>query len=584
MMLKKTKIVCTMGPSTDSLDTLSRMLQAGMNVARFNFSHGSHPEQEKRMAMVRTAAAASGKSIAILLDTKGPEVRLGKFEQGKVKLNKGEKFILTMREFLGNSQKAAVNYPGLVHDVAVGDTILLADGLIGLKVFALINDEIHTEILNSGEIGDRKRVAVPGTELKLPAISEQDVADIEFGIAQDIDYIAASFIQNADNVLEIRRMLERLAVNPLIIAKIENLQGVRNIDEIIKVADGIMVARGDLGVEIPAEDVPLVQKMIIRKCNEAGKPVITATQMLESMTANPRPTRAEASDVANAILDGTDAVMLSGETASGSYPAEAVEIMAQIALRTERELPAVALGRKDRCGSCSSTEAVSQATVSMSRDLAAAAIITPTESGYTARLVCQYRPMSPIIAVTPHPKVARSLQLNWGVYAVVGDSYRDSDAMVQGAINTAVKNDLVHSGDLVVITAGVPVGTAGSTNMIRVQAVSQVVLSGVGIGKGYVVGRLCIAMAATDISRKLQAGDILVCAGLDDELVAVARRAGGIVTREGGLTSNAAILGIAHSIPVVVGADGKYESLQDGMTVTLDAARGLLYVGDVNAR
>lgn len=580
--MKKTKIVCTMGPSTDAPGVLTAMIDAGMNVARFNFSHGSHDEQLERMQAVRAAAAERRQPIAVLLDTKGPEVRLGMFAAGKVKLEKGARFTLSMQSVDGTAEKAAVNYPGLAGDVSPGDTILLADGLVGLRVCSIEGDEIITEVLNSGEIGNRKRVAVPGRQLNLPAVSEQDVADIEFGCSQGIDYIAASFIQSADNVLEIRRLLERFDAQPLIISKIENLQGVKNIDEIIRVSDGVMVARGDLGVEIPAEDVPLVQKMIIRKCNAAGKPVITATQMLESMTVNPRPTRAEASDVANAILDGTDAVMLSGETASGSYPVEAVQMMAQIAVRTEQDdMSKDGLVAGD---AASSTEAISQATVNVARQLAAAAIITPTESGHTARMVGKYRPRAAIVAVTPYPQVVRALQLNWGVQALLSQQQTDSDALVQGAVAAAVEAGAVNAGDLVVITAGLPVGTAGSTNMIRVQTVGKVVLRGTGIGKGYVTGRLCLALNGMNIAGKCKVGDILLCHSLADEHVPLAKDFAGIITVDGGLTSAAAIVGISHSIPVIVGAVGAYGDLQDGQVVTVDAARGLVYLGEVNAR
>jgi len=579
-MLKKTKIICTLGPSTDEPGILEAMLKSGMNVCRFNFSHGTHPEQGKRIEMIRRASRALNKRVALLLDTKGPEMRLGKFAGGKVQLEKGQQFTLTAQEILGTTEKATVNYRSLPQEVVVGNLILLSDGLVSLSVDAIQGEEIITTVQNSGMISDRKRVAVPGAILNLPFLSEQDKADILFGIEQDMDFIAASFVQRAADILAIRNLLESMNTNMEIIAKIENAEGVRNIDEILKVADGIMVARGGLGVEIPAGEVPIVQKLLIKKANAAGKPVITATQMLESMMTNPRPTRAEASDIANAIMDGTDCIMLSGETASGDHPVEAVETMARIAIRAEETLTT----KMFTMSQYTTTDAISHATVQVAQELQAAAIVTATEHGYTARMVSKYRPKANIIAVTPHEKTMRRMMLFWGVQSVLGTSTTNTDDMVQNAITKSVEQGFVNEGDLVVITAGVPVGTTGTTNMIRVHVVGNVLLRGVGIGQKSITGKICIAHSMHDVTTKMKPGDILVIAGIDEETAAYAAKAGAIIAEEGGLTSNAAVVGISTGIPVIVGADGAVERLKDGMLVTVDTVRGVIYQGEINAR
>lgn len=584
-MYKKTKIICTMGPSTDQPYILENMIQVGMNVARFNFSHGSHDEQQERMALVRTVAAKTGQPIALLLDTKGPEMRLGRFAEGKVHLVAGESFTLTARDVHGTRVMASVNHKQLPQEVKPGDVILLSDGLVSLKVERVDDQDIVTTILNSGIMSDRKRVAVPGVAIRLPPLSEQDIADIQFGIEQDMDFIAASFIQRADDVLAIRKVLEKGGSFMGIIAKIENAEGVKNIDEILKVADGIMVARGDLGVEIPAEEVPLVQKIIIKKCNDAGKPVITATQMLESMINNPRPTRAEASDIANAILDGTDAIMLSGETASGKYPVEAVETMARIALRTESSLAYGGFVQSRSSNTTiSTTDAISHATVQIAHELSAAAIITVSESGYTARMVSKHRPQSKIVAVTPHETSFRRMLLYWGVIPLLSCRATDSDEMVSSSIIEAQAAELVNDGDLIVISAGVPVGTIGTTNMIRVQVVGKILQKGFGVGGQSAFGKVCQALSVADLATKFQSGDVLVVRGVDEEIAPYAAQAAAIVAEEGGVTSNAAIIGISYGIPVLVAADGAISSLTDGEIVTVDASRGVVYYGQINAR
>jgi len=582
--MKKTKVVCTVGPSTDKAGTLEAMIAAGMNVARFNFSHGTHADHAARIAMVREAAAKVGKPVALMLDTKGPEMRLGLFEKGKVLLKEGQKFILTSRILPGTEEMASVNYEALPREISSGNVILLADGLISLRVEAIEQDNIITTVLNNGEISDRKRVAVPGVALNLPPLSEQDVADILFGVKQDMDMIAASFVQRAADVLAIRKVLEDAGASMLIIPKIENAEGVQNIEEILTVADGLMVARGDLGVEIPPEEVPLVQKMLIEKCNLAGKPVITATQMLESMVTNPRPTRAEASDVANAILDGTDAIMLSGETASGRYPVEAVAMMSKIAARTEAALRYEDLpSYRSTHTKTTSTDAISHATVQIADQLEAAAVISVTESGYTARMVSKYRSQSPIVAITPYAKIVRQMLLLWGVYPLQGTSADNSDEMVNDSIQRALNSGIIKDGDLVVITAGVPAGTSGTTNMIRVHVVGRILMRGVGIGQKAVTGKLCVVRSASDL-QKFTAGDILVISSVDDEIAPYASKASAIVAEEGGFTSNAAIVGISYGIPVIVGVDHATTTLTNESICTVDAARGLVYRGEINVR
>ncbi len=584
-MLKKTKIVCTVGPSTDKPGILQALIRGGMDVARFNFSHGSHADHARRIAMVRAAAGECRRPVALMLDTKGPEMRIGKIAAGKVTLAAGQRFVLTAREVAGDGNTVAVSHKGLPREVGPGDTILLADGLISLKVVELAGDDIVTTVENGGEISSNKRVAVPGVAIKLPPLSEQDVADILFGIGQDMDVVAASFVQRAADVLAIRKVIEEAGAALDIIAKIENAEGVTNIDEILKVADGVMVARGDLGVEIPTEEVPVVQKLLIEKGNAVGKPVITATQMLESMLANPRPTRAEASDIANAIFDGSDAIMLSGETAAGAYPVEALETMARIAARTEAALDySDILLAKGLNVQRTATGAISHATVQVAHELGADAIITVSESGFTARMVARYRPQAAIVAVTPRAKTQRRCQLYWGVHPILGPSTRNSDEMVANAISLALDSGIVKQGDLTVITAGVPAGTQGTTNMIRVHVVGEILLRGTGLGQRAITGRVCVARTRQDLTAKFVPGDILVIAGIDEETAPIAAKAGAIVTEEGGLTSHAAIIAVSYGLPTVVGVDGATAKLADGATVTVDPARGLIYHGEIKVK
>lgn len=578
--IRRTKIICTIGPASEELAVLEQLLREGMNVARLNFSHGTHEEHKIRIDSIRKSSELLGIPIAIMLDTKGPEIRIGLLENGKVLLKEGDSLTLTTEEILGTREKIFVNYSGLPKDVQEGTTILLDDGLISLKVERVAGHDIHCIIENGGELTNRKKLNIPNASINLPGLTDRDLADIEFGIAEGVDFIAASFIRSALDVLAIRRILEERNSAIDIISKIENRQGVDNIDEILKVSDGIMVARGDLGVEIPAEEVPIVQKMLIDKCNLAGKPVITATQMLESMTKNPRPTRAEASDVANAIYDGSDAIMLSGETASGRYPVEAVKTMARIALKIEESLNWAAMS-KNRATTVkrSTTEAISHATSATALSLGAAAIITSTKSGSTAKMVSKYRPQAPIIAVTPDESVARKLLLVWGVQTLISPESGSTDDLIETAVNTSLQAGFIKNGDLVVITAGVPVGIPGSTNLIKVHTVGQILAHGMGIGRHSVSGRVVIANNAEQARENMHKGDILVAVSIEREFLPAVELASALITEEGGLTSPGAIVGINMGIPVIVGVNKVTELITNGQIVTIDPVRGLVYQG-----
>lgn len=576
--MRKTKIVCTIGPASEEVDTLKKLIHEGMNVARLNFSHGNHEEHGIRIINIRKASEDTKENIAILLDTKGPEIRTGDLKVPEVELKQGNCIILTTEELLGDENKISITYQGLPKDVHEGATILFDDGLIGLEVVKVVGEEIECKILNNGILKSKKGVNVPGVKINLPGITEKDASDIRFGIKQGIDFIAASFVRKAQDVLEIRKIIEENSADIEIIAKIENREGVENIDEILQASDGIMVARGDLGVEIPAEEVPLVQKMIIKKCNKAGKPVITATQMLDSMQRNPRPTRAEASDVANAIIDGTDAIMLSGETASGKYPVESVSTMSRIAIRTEQSLEYKEV-HNNIATQTTVTDAISQAVVNAAIDLKVHAILTPTESGQTARLVSKYRPKAPIIALTPHKKVINKLSLIWGVYAVLGKEVNSTDEMLASTINGALDSGYIKHGDLVIITAGVPIGKSGTTNLMKVHLVGDIAVRGQGIGNKVVTGKVVKGKTAKEIADRMEDGAIIVTVGTDRDMIESFQRASAVIAEEGGLTSHAAVVGLNLGIPVIVGAELALEKFEDGMIVTVDPEKGHVYAG-----
>lgn len=583
-MFRKTKIICTLGPSTDDPDILYSFVEKGMDVARFNFSHGDYEDHFRRIQMVREAAKKLKKEVALMLDTKGPEIRVGKFKTGSVHLNKGQKFILTAEEIDGDNERVTLTYPDMVNKVKKDNVIVLSDGLISLLVEGTDDKNIYTTVMNNGILKDHKRVAVPGIFLDMQFLSEKDINDIKFGVEHEMDFIAASFVQNAANILEIRKVLEENNSNIDIIAKIENKFGIENIDEILKAADGIMVARGDMGIEIPNEDVPLIQKELIKKANKVGKPVITATQMLESMINNPHPTRAEASDVANAILDGTDAIMLSGETAAGNYPLEAMEMMARIAVKTETSLDYKTIFLSKGLNQKTTTDAISHATVQISHELDAAAIISITQSGYTAKMVSKYRPNAFIIGVSSNIKMVRKMKLIWGVYPIICSRTNNIEEMVLEAISRSSATKLINEGDLIVITAGVPIGATGTTNMVRVHVVGNILLRGIGVGHTSFTGQVCIANTLKDFKEKMKPGSIVVARRIDEESAKYTTDAGALIVEEGGLTSNAVILGINFGIPVVIGVEGAVETLKDGLVITVDAERGLVYQGEINVR
>ena len=582
--MKNTKIICTLGPATDKKDLLVNMINAGMDLARFNFSHGSHEECEARLNLLKEAVKETGKVVGYVADTKGPEMRLGLFKGDRTTLVSGHEFILTTDDVEGTAEKAHVNYAGLPEEVNKGDIILLNDGKLSLEVKSTADKEIRTVVVNGGEISSRKRVAVPGAFLKLPFLSDADRSDITFAAQHGMDYVAASFVRNAHDAMEIRRLLESLGSHMGIIAKIENQEGVDNIDEILQVVDGVMVARGDLGVEIPMEDVPIVQKQIIAKCNALGQPVVTATQMLESMITNYRATRAEANDIANSIFDGTDAIMLSGETASGAYPLEAVQTMARIAKRTEEAIDYVHVFQHKGIGAqVQMTDAISHATVQIAQELEANAIMSITESGYTARMVAKYRPKATVIGVSPVEESLRRMTLYWGVEPLKGENKPSTDALIDASLKDALAAKLIKKGDSLVVTAGMHVGKVGSTNLIQVVNVGEKVVAGQGIGKKATSGIVLRVEKKSDLDA-FKPGMILAVASLENEMGTKAAQAGGIIAEEGGFTSPAAIIGINYGIPVIIGAKGAMDALETGDLVTLDVATGSVYAGKINVK
>jgi len=560
-----------------------------MDVARFNFSHGDHSEQLARMNLVRDAVKITGKSVGILLDTKGAEIRttVQGTENGKIAFAINDIVRISMdEELLGSKEKIAVTYPGLYDDAHVGGHILFDDGLIDMEIIEKdsANRELVTKVLNAGVLGSRKGVNAPGISISLPGITEKDAADIRFGLENDIDFIAASFVRKAQDVLEIREILEEMDMNHVqIISKIESQEGIDNIEEIIKVSDGIMVARGDLGVEIPAEIVPMVQKDIIKKCNAAGKAVITATQMLESMQQNPRPTRAEASDVANAIFDGTDATMLSGESANGAYPVESVATMARIDSEAEKSMLKLGTYQINQFNKSDVTETIGLAVARAAKDLGVKCIVAATESGYTAKMISKYRPDANILAVTFDERTKRSLSLNWGVHPTVAEKPSTTDEMFDLASKKAVELGFASEGDLILITAGVPVGERGTTNVMKIQLIGSRLLEAQGVGGRAVVGNAVVATTAEEAIEKAHEGMILVVPTTDKDYMPAIEKAAALIVEDGGLTSHAAVVGIAKDLPVIVGAKDATTIIQHGEVVTADSRRGIVYRGETTA-
>lgn len=584
--MKKTKIVCTIGPASESVDMLVNLINAGMNVCRLNFSHGDYEEHGARIKNIREAVKITGKRVAILLDTKGPEIRTNDMENGAITMKIGDSVRISMTEVLGTNEKFSITYPELINDVNVGSHILLDDGLIDLEVTDIDRDanEIVTVVKNEGVLKNKKGVNVPGVSVNLPGITEKDANDIRFGIGQGIDFIAASFVRRASDVLEITKILEEEnATHIQIIPKIENQEGIDNIDEILKVSDGLMVARGDMGVEIPTEDVPVVQKALIKKCNALGKPVITATQMLDSMQRNPRPTRAEANDVANAIYDGTDAVMLSGETAAGDYPLEAVQTMARIAVRTEETLVNQDSFALKLYSKTDMTEAIGQSVGHTARNLGIQTIVAATESGHTARMISKYRPKAHIVAITFSAQKARSLSLSWGVYATVADKPSSTDEMFNLASKVSQEEGYASEGDLIIITAGVPVGEKGTTNLMKIQMIGSKLVQGQGVGEEAIIAKAVVAGTAEEAVAKATEGAILVTKTTDKEYMPAIEKASALVVEEGGLTSHAAVVAIAQNIPVIVGAADATSLINNDEVITVDPRRGIVYRGATTA-
>ncbi len=575
--MRKTKIVCTLGPATDSPEVMRGLILAGMNVARLNMSHQEHETHHRRAALVKSVREELGLPVALLVDTKGPEIRLGTFETDKVELKAQDLFTLTTEECVGDSRRAYINYAQLPQDVSRGDRILIDDGLIELKVEHLNETEIECRVISGGTVSARKGVNVPDVHLAMPFMNDRDRADIRFAVEEGADFIAASFVRCADDVLQIRAELEKNNDHEIrIISKIENAEGVANLEEILKVSDGIMVARGDMGVEIAMEELPSIQKRMIRMGYMAGLQVITATQMLESMIKNPRPTRAEVTDVANAIYDGTSAIMLSGETAVGAYPVETVRTMARIAERTERDIDYKKRfsERGVRPEDATVTNAISHATVTTAHDMGAAAILAITKSGMTARTISKFRPECPIICCTTSETARRQMNLSWGVLPIMGQEQDDMDTLFDHAVGCAVRAGLLKNGDLAVITAGSPLGVSGTTNLLKVHLVGNILVQGTGVTTRSVCGNLCVAETLQEAKKRFCSGDILVVPATDNRFLPLIREAAGVVTEADGMNSHAAVVGMALDKPVLIGAKNATKLLKNGTTVTLDAESG----------
>ncbi|WP_099974721.1 MULTISPECIES: pyruvate kinase [Lactobacillaceae] len=584
--MKRTKIVSTLGPASNDIDTIVKLIEAGANVFRFNFSHGDHEEHQSRMDMVREAEKITGKTVGIVLDTKGAEIRTTDQEGGKFIAKIGDVIRISMdSNLVGNPSKIAVTYPGLFDDTHVGGHVLIDDGLVDLKITEKddANRELVTEVQNEGKIGSKKGVNAPGVEIRLPGITEKDADDIRFGCDNKVNFISASFVRKAQDVLDIREILEEKgADNIQIFPKIESQEGIDNIDSIMKVSDGLMIARGDMGVEIPFENVPFVQKSLIKKCNALGKPVITATQMLDSMQENPRPTRAEVTDVANSVLDGTDATMLSGESANGDYPVESVAAMATIDQRTERALQEsnqLSLQRFEDYKGSNVTESIGESVVRTAEELNISTIVTATKSGYTARMISKYRPSADILAITFDEEVQRSLTVNWGVQPIIAEKPGNTDEMFELAAKKAEELGFAKEGELILVVAGVPVGESGTTNVMKLQLIGSRLVKGQGVGEESVIGNAVVANSAAEANEKVQAGDILVTATTDKDYMPALEKASAVIVENGGLTSHAAVVGIAMGLPVVVGAEDATKLIGNGETITVDSRRGVVYKG-----
>lgn len=573
--IRKTKIVCTMGPNLFEKHLIAPLMKAGMNVARFNFSHGTYETHQHYYDEVCRIRDELGLPVATMLDTKGPEIRVRSFKNGRVTLQNGQLFTLTTDEVEGDEERVSITYKELPQDIAVGSSILIDDGLIGMQVERIDGADIVCRVLNGGVVSNNKGINIPNAHLSMPFISEKDHQDILFAIKNGYDFIAASFTRCADDIMQIRHILQENNCHTInIIAKIENMEGVENIDEILRVVDGVMVARGDLGVEVPLEDVPSLQKKLIQRGIAAGKPVITATQMLDSMIKNPRPTRAEATDVANAIYDGTSAIMLSGESAVGAYPVEAVETMVRIALRAEADMDYIRRFSRDTSASTDVTNAISHATVTSAHDLNASAIITVTKSGSTARILSRYRPACVIVGCTTEKHVWRQLALSWGTVPLMIAEESNTDDLFEHAVDAAVQNGLVHDGELVVLTAGVPLGISGTTNLMKVHVVGHLLSRGQGLHGGKVVAPLCVIRNLEKDAKDFNTGDVIVCHQTTREMFSMLRKSSAIVLEDDNPEGHGAIVGMSLDIPVIIGAKNATNILKSGAVVTVDGEKG----------
>ena len=580
--MRRTKIVATVGPATLKPDVLRLLIKAGATTLRLNFSHGSQQDHQRAIRLIRQTAFELNQPVGILQDLQGPKIRLGKFACGKISLQKGDSFVLTSRRVECNQENSYVSYQNLTTEVPEGATILLDDGKVEMVVEKVDchSENLHCRVVVGGVLSSNKGVNFPGVYLSINALTEKDREDLMFGLDQGVDWVALSFVRNPQDILEIKDLIASAGKSVPVIAKIEKHEAIEQMDAILSLCDGVMVARGDLGVELPAEDVPILQKKLIATANKLGIPVITATQMLDSMLSNPRPTRAEVSDVANAILDGTDAVMLSNETAVGQYPVEAVMTMAKISQRIEGEQKRIAPDPNIKKWSI--PNAISAAVGQIAEQLEAAAIMTLTKTGSTARNVSKFRPKTPILAITPHVHVSRRLQLVWGVKPLLVLDLPSTTQTFQAAINVAQEKNWLEAGDLVVMTAGTLQGVAGSTDLIKVELVQAVLGQGTGIGQGAVSGRARLInhpKAIKDFNR----GEILVTSSTNAEFVNIIRQAAGIITEEDSLTSHAAILGLRLGIPVIVGFKQATQIIREGAILTLDAKRGIVYSGTMSS-
>lgn len=576
--LRRTKIVATIGPSTQDADVLRSLIEAGATTLRLNFSHGTHEDHQRSIRLIRQVSFELNQPVGILQDLQGPKIRLGRFEHGSIQLQKGDPFILTSEAVTGTQTISSVTYDRLSEEVPVGSTILLDDGRVEMTVASIDREQrqLHCRVMVGGVLSNNKGVNFPGVYLSIKALTEKDRRDLMFGLNQGVDWVALSFVRNPQDVLEIKELIANSGKTVPVVVKIEKHEAIEQMEAILSLSDGVMVARGDLGVELPAEEVPILQKRLIQTANRLGIPVITATQMLDSMANNPRPTRAEVSDVANAILDGTDAVMLSNETAVGRYPVEAVATMARIALRAEKEHLEHFINEKQ--GARSIPNAISQAVSRIASQLNAAAILTLTKTGATARNVSKFRPQTPILAITPHVDVARQLQLVWGVRPLLVLDLPSPSQTFQAAMNVAQEKGLLHEGDLVVMTAGTLQGVSGSTDLIKVDIVTAVLGRGVGIGEGSISGRARVAHSGLEVTN-FNPGEILVVPKTSADFVEAIRRSGGIITEDDSLTGHAAVIGLRLGVPVIVGVKNATEIIRDGTILTLDTRRGLVYSG-----